>query len=132
MKCSSKRDEFIAACVVASQLHGCFDRLRARITKVDAPGNAAGCDCSQLLGQFDHVLVVEIRAGHVDQTLGLIFDRRNYLRVTMAGGNHCDSSIEIEETVAIHVFNDGALSAARHQRIIARVGGREHITVALH
>ena len=50
----------------------------------------------------------------------------------MAGGHHRDSGVEIEKTVAIHIFDDGALSLTHHQRIIARVGRREHLAVALH
>ena len=61
-----------------------------------------------------------------------MFDRRNHLRMAMAGGDHRDSGIEVEKPVAIHVFDDGALSAAHHQRIVARIGRREHLAVALH
>ena len=57
----------------------------------------------QLLGQGDHVLVVEIGPGHVDQPGRLVLDGFYDARMAMAGGDHGDPGIKVEKSVAIDV-----------------------------
>ena len=75
-------------------------------------GTSPGAIARQLLGQRRPSLVVEIGAGHVDQPRGLLLDGIDHARMAMAGGHHRDAGIEIEEAVAVHVFDDGAFAAA--------------------
>jgi hypothetical protein len=41
----------------------------------------------------------------------LFLDRLHYLRMTVAGGTHCNSGIAVEENVAINVLDPNALGA---------------------
>ena len=124
-------DEFVAAGVITGELHRGFDGLGAGIPEVDALGFLAGSDRRKFLGEIDHTLVVEIRAGHVDQVGGLLLDRGDDARVAMSGGDDGDARREIEEGVAVDIFDHGAVAAFRDQRVIARVRRREHGGVAL-
>ena len=49
----------------------------------------------------------------------------------MARRDHRDPGVEIEEAVPVHVLDDRALAALRHQRIAPRIGRRNHRAVAL-
>ena len=48
----------------------------------------------------------------------------------MAGGDDRDAGVEIQEAVAIHVFDDGAFALCGHQRIAAGVGWRYDFLIA--
>ena len=69
--------------VIAGELHRRFDGLGAGIAEIDALGVVAWSDRREFLGEIDHALVIEIRAGHVDQVGGLLLDRGD----DVAGGN---------------------------------------------
>src|SRR5206468_4187835 len=66
VKCAQKRDELVATRRIVRHLDGRLNGFRAGIAEVDAPLAAPWRKRRQLLGKGDHVLVVEVRAGHVD------------------------------------------------------------------
>ena len=49
----------------------------------------------------------------------------------MAGGHHGDPGGEIQKTVAVGVFDDGAFAPLRNQRIGAGVGRRDNLLIPL-
>src|SRR5579871_373175 len=128
---AKERDEFFAARGVTSELERRFDRFRARIAERYTPFAAAGSDFGELLGQSDHVFVVKVGARHVHQVGSLALNGIDHSGVTMTRGNHGDAGIEIEKTVAVHIFHDGALAALGDQRVGACVRRRNDLAVAL-
>ena len=54
MKCAVKRDELVALRMVPRELHRGFDRLRARISEIDALRAFARRNCGELFGELDH------------------------------------------------------------------------------
>ena len=130
VKRSRKGDEFVAAGVIASQLHRGFGGFGSGVSEVHPMRPAARRDGGQLLRQLHHVLVIEIGARHVDQALGLLFDGLHHLGVAMAGGGDGDPGIEVEKSVPIDIFDHRAFPARGHQRITTRVGRRKNLAVA--
>ena len=51
--------------------------------------------------------------------------------MAMPGGNDGDSGREIEKGISVHILHHGAAARLCDQRVIARVGRRDHIVVAL-
>src|SRR5437764_1277270 len=74
----------------------------------DAARDVAGRDLTEPFGERGEALVIEIGARHVDQARGLVLNRADHLRMTVAGGHYRDSGVEIKEAVSIDVFDDGA------------------------
>ena len=63
--------------------------------------------------------------------LRLVDDRGDHLRVGVPGGVDGDAGGAIEEPVAVHVLDDGALAAGHDEGIVARVRRRHDVRVAL-
>ena len=122
-------DELVALGGVARQLDGAFDGFGAGIAEVNFLGFGAGRDGGQFFREARHVLVIEIRAGHVDQFGGLLLNRGDNFGMAMAGGANRNACGEIEEHVAVDVFDHGAAAALGDQRVIARVGRRHEFRV---
>ncbi len=68
----------------------------------------------------------------MNQLPGLLLDRGHHLGMAMPRCDHGDPRREIEELISIDVGNDGAPSAFRHQRIVARIRRRNHPVISLH
>ena len=66
----------------------------------------------------------------MNQFAGLLLDGGDHIGMAMAGGSHGDAGGEIEELVAVDVFDDDAASALGHQRVGARVGRRQVFVIA--
>ena len=75
--------------------------------------------------------VVEVGAGHVDQFGGLVLDGLHDFGMTVAGGVDGDAGGEVEELVAVDVFDAAAAAAFGDQRIAAGVGGRHPAIVGV-
>ena len=125
-------DDVLAAGVVASQLQRALDGFCAGVAVVEAMRPRHGCDGGQPFRQRDHALVVEVGAGHVDQLGRLLLDGLDYFRMTVAGGGDGDAGGEVEELVAVHVFDPGAAAALGYQRIAARVGRGNPAIIRFH
>jgi len=117
-------DEVGAAGRVAGELECGFDGLGAGVGVEDALG-AAGRDGFELLGELDHALIIEIGAGHVEELSGLALHGFDDGGVAVAGGNDGDAGGEVEENVAVSVFDHGAASAAGDERIRAGIRRRD-------
>ena len=83
-------------------------------------------DRRELFGQPDLGLVVEVRPRHVQEALGLIDDGLHDLGMRVTGRVDGDPGGAVEEPVAVHVLDDGALAAGHDERIATRVR-RGHI-----
>ena len=122
MEASEEGDQLVAPGGIARQLDRAFDGFGAGIAERDAARSVARRDLRKFLGQGDHLFVVKVRAGHVDEAGRLPLDRFDHPGMAVAGRHHRDSGVEIEKAVAVHVLDNGAFRALRHQRIAARVG----------
>ena len=121
MKSAVEGDEFFAARVVAREFDGGLDRFGAGIAVIDALLFFAGRDGGEFFGELDHVRVVEIGARHVDQFGGLPLNRGDHVGMAMSGGNHGDAGGEIDERIAVHVFDERAAPAGGDERVAARI-----------
>ena len=61
----------------------------------------------------------------MNQLRGLLLDGRDHFGVAMAGRNHGNARGEVEKLVAVHIFHADAAAALGHQRIRARITGRD-------
>src|ERR1700734_2782106 len=111
MECTVKCDEFVALGVILGELDCGFDRFGAGIAEINALGSFARRDGSELLGELDHVGIIKISSGHVDQFGGLLLNCSDHIRVAMASGNDSDAGREIEKSVAVHVLDNGAAAS---------------------
>ena len=75
-------------------------------------------------------VLVPVVAGDVQELVGRLLDRLHHLRVRMPGGAHGDAGREVEEAVAVHVPDLGAAAVRHHERIVARIRGRDDVGVA--
>src|SRR5580700_10019755 len=131
MECAVKGDQFVSLGVKFHQLDGGFDGLGAGVAEVNALGFLAWRDGRELFGKFNHAGVVEISAGHVNQLAGLLLDGGYDFGMAMAGSDYGDACGEIEEDVAVNIFDCGAAADFRDERVVARVGRRDYVMVAL-
>jgi hypothetical protein len=131
MERAEERNELLPSRVIARELHRGFHGLGSRVAEVHASLGAAGSQCCELLGELHHVLVIKIRAGHVEQLSRLLTNGCYDSRMTVACGNDRDTGVEIEKTVAVHVLNDCALAAMDDQRVRPCVRRRQYGLIAL-
>ena len=66
----------------------------------------------------------------MDQFARLLLNSGDHFRMAMAGRGHGNPSGEIEELIAIHIFDHNAAAALGNQRIRARVGRRNVFLIA--
>ena len=117
--------------MVARQFQRALDGLGAGVAIKEAVRSGHRRDGRKALGQIGERLVEEIGAGDVDQFRGLLLNRRNDFGMAMAGRNDGDAGGKIEKLVAIHIFDADAAAALGHQRIRARITGRNEPGVGL-
>ena len=127
---AGEADEVGAPRVIARQLDGRLDGLGAGIGQERHRGLVERRHLVQLLGQFDHLGVVEVR-GDVDELRGLLLDGLDHLGMRVPGGCDGDARHEIQKAIAVHVPDLGAFAVVDDERISARVGGRDHGRIAL-
>ena len=123
-------DELVALGVVFGQLDRRFDRFGAGVPEINALRLFTGSDRGEFFCEFDEIRIVKIRAGQVNEFRGLFLNRGDYFRMAMAGGDDGDTGGKIEESVAVNVFHHRTPAGLRDERIIARVGRREHGAIA--
>ena len=82
------------------------------------------------LGERGHLLVPVI-ARDVQELAGCVLHRLHDARVRVARRADRDAGGEIEEAVAVHVPGFRALGVRDHEGVVARVGGRGDLRVAL-
>src|ERR1700730_15535938 len=126
MKRAEEGNELVAPGCVAGELDCGFDGFGPRVAEVDFVRTAARSDGGELLGEVHHTLIVEVGPGHVDELRRLPLDGFNHARMAMASGNDRDSGREIQEAVAVDVFDNGAFTLVGNQRIAPGVGRRDY------
>ena len=131
VECAQERDDVLAAGVVAGQLERALDGLGAGVAVEELVRPGHGRHGGEPLGQIGQRLVVEIGAGDVDQLGGLLLDGGDHLGMAVAGGDHGDARGKVEKLVAVHVFDADAAAALGHQRIGARIAGRDQPVIGL-
>ena len=112
-------------------LHRGLDRFRARVAVVHLVRPLHGRDARQPLRQRDHVFVIKVRAGHVDEPRGLILDRpdlkgRVAILKVHVKGKPLDKSVNLEELARrspgfsgadlANLMNEAAILAARRSK----------------
>ena len=122
----------LAAGVIAGQLERALNGLRAGVAIEEAMRSGHGRHGREALGEIRQRLVVEVGAGDVDQLGGLLLNGGDHFGMAMAGGGHGDAGGEVEKLVAVHVFHADAAAALGHQRIGARITGRNQAVVGGH
>ena len=126
---AEEADDVLASGVVAGELQRALDGFGAGVAVVEAVRPGHGRDGGEALGQGDHVLVVEVGAGHVDQLGGLVLDGFDDFGMTVAGGDDGDAGGEVEELVAVDVVDADAAAAFGDQRIAAGVAGGDEAVI---
>ena len=131
VKGAQKGDDVLAAGVVARQFEGAFDGLGAGVAVEKLVRSGHGRDGREPVSQIGHRLAVEVGSGDVQQFSGLLLDCGDHFGVAMAGGDHGDARREVEKLVAVRVFHANAAAALGHQRIRARIAGRDEPVIGL-
>ena len=117
-------DDVLPLGVIAGELERGLDGLGTGVAVVDAMRAGHGSDLRQPLGEHRHLFVVEVGARHVDQLRGLLLDGGDDLGVAVPGRRHRDPGGEVEELVAVDVFDDDTPAALGDHRIRAGVRRR--------
>ena len=115
---------------VARELQRALDRLRAGLAEEAHARLADRHDRGEALGERGHLLVPVV-ARDVQELAGRVLHRLHDARVRVAGRADRDAGREIEEAVAVDVPGLRALAVRDHERVVARVGGRGDLRVAL-
>ena len=114
---AEERDDVVALRVPLRELDAGLDGLGAGVAE-ERPLVSAGIgrDRRHLLGEAHLRLVVEVGARHVQEALRLVDDRLHDLGMRVPGRVDGDAGGAVEEAVAVHVLDDGALSAGHDER----------------
>ena len=121
MKRPEERDDVLPLGVIARQLQRALNRFRARVAVINLVRAGHGRNLRQPLRQLHHVLVIEIRARHVDQLARLLLNGGDHMRMAVAGRSHGDARRKIKKLVAIDIRDHDAAAALSHQRIRTRI-----------
>ena len=113
MEGAEKRYHVLPLGVIASQFKRALNRFRTRVAVVDFVGAGHGGNLRQTLRQGDHVLVIKIRARHVNQLGSLFLNGRDHMRMAMSGRSHSDAGGKIEELVSVHVGDNNSATLLR-------------------
>ncbi len=127
---AEKGDDLLSLGVIAREFQGAFDGFGSGVSVINFVWALHGRDRRQALGEGHERLVIKIGTRHVDQFAGLLLNGGDDVGMAMSGGGHGDAGGEIEELVAIDIFDDNAASALGHERIGTRVGGRDIFFIA--
>ena len=130
MECAEEGDDLLALGVITGDFQGAFNGFCAGIAIVKAVRPGHWSNRRKPFGKGDQAFVIKIGAGNVDQLGSLLLDRRNNFRMAMAGRGDRDSGREIEEFVAVDVFDAKSAAAFGDHGIRTRVAGRHQAVVA--
>ena len=109
---------------VAGQLDRRLDDLGAGVAEI-GPGAALDRrELGQPAADLGVDRQVEVARAEVDQLGGLLLDRRDDLRMRVAGRVDRDAGGEVEEQVAVDVLDGQAVATDRHDRVGARQARR--------
>jgi hypothetical protein len=108
--------------VPAGQLDGPFDGFGAAVGEKHFFRLVAGGDATKSLHEFDLGVIAEGAAPQMDQVGGLFLNRGDDLVVGVAGRADGDAGGEVEETVAVEVFDDAAAGPGGGEGVVVHVG----------
>jgi len=123
MKCSNESHKLAPAGMVSRQFDRRFHRFGSGVPEVDPAGPSARDQHGEFLRQHDHVFIVKIGPGHVNQARGLILNGFNDLWMAMPGRHHRNSGREIQEAIAVWIKYDSALAVIGDQGVGSCVRG---------
>ncbi len=126
-----KSDHVLALGMIARELESGFHGLGAGIGEEYFFRRRARRQPVELFRQLDHRFVIIIAAADMEKFPRLFFDRLHHSRMRMPRAGNGDARHEVEEAIAVDVFDDHPLPAFHHQRINPSVGGRGDLVVAL-
>src|ERR1700759_5059818 len=104
MEGSEEGDDMLPAGVIAGQLHRALDGLRAGVSIVEAVRTRHRRNCGEPFRKRNHVFVIEVGAGDVNQLGCLTLDGFDDFGVAMSGRDDGNSRGEVEEFVAIYIL----------------------------
>ena len=130
VEAAEEGDDAAALRHVARELQCALDRLRARLAEEGHARLADRHDRGEALGERGHLLVPVV-ARDVQEFPGRLLDRFHDARMRVAGRADGDARCEIEEAVAVDVPGLGALAVRDDEGVVARVGRRRDLRVAL-
>src|SRR5262245_696878 len=93
---------------IARELYRRLNRLGTGVAEEALPLPSVRHKRLQLSRQCRHLLVIEIRTRHVDQTCGLFLNHANDIRMTMPGGTDGDAGAEVQEQVSVDILHSRA------------------------
>ena len=131
VKRAEERDDVLTLGVIARQLQRALNRLRAGVAVVNLVRPRHGRNLRQPRRQIHHVLVIKIRARHVDQFARLLLNGGDHIGMAVAGRSHGNAGGKIKKLVAIDIGHHDAAAALGHQRIRTRIGRRNIFLIAL-
>src|SRR5436190_8224013 len=129
MESAEKRDHVLPSGVIASQFKRAFNGFRAGVSVVNLVRAGHGSNLREALRQGDHILVIKIRARHVNQFSGLFLNGRDHMRMTMSRRGDSYAGGKIEELVSVHVGDNNSAALLRNQRVRARVRRRDVLII---
>src|SRR5690348_4275498 len=122
MEATIERDELVTFRMVTREFHRRFDGFRPGVAKVNALGILSRSNLTEPFGELDHIFVIKIGAGHMNQFSCLILNRGDDVRMAMTRRNDGDAGCEVEEAVAVHILDYRAAASLGDERIAASVG----------
>ncbi len=132
MEAAIKRDQLVTPRGVARELDRAFDRFRAGIAEEHF---LVGCDfgmvATKAFGELRHVPVVKISAGDVDQFGGLFLNGSDNFGMAVAGRTDGNAGGKIQESVAVGIFDDGAVGMIGDERIIPHIRRRHELVIII-
>ena len=127
---AEEADDGGTASRVPGQLDRALDRFRARVRQEHALLTWPGRELGEPLAQRREALVVEVRATDMKEARRGVLDRLHDFGMPVARGRHRDARHEIEEAIAVHVLDHGALAARHGERILLGVRRRREAVLA--
>jgi len=107
----------------------CFNGFCARVAKIDFVQSRTRRQPGEFLGQQDLGRIIEVRTGHMQELIGLVFDGLYHEGVAVASGANRDARSEIKKTVAVRIADPEPFGRLRNQRVDARVRRRHEPVV---
>ncbi len=115
---------------VARQLEGTLHGLGSGLAEEAHRGLGHRCERGDPLAEAHLALVPVVRAD-VEELVGGLLDLCDHVRVAVARRADGDPGREVEEAVAVDVPDFDPAAVRHHERVVARVRGRDDTGVAL-
>src|SRR5262249_4414351 len=94
-------------------------------------GKATRCNLRKLLGECCLMRVIVVSTRYVHELSGLSSYYFGYFRMSVSQSSHRNAGIEIQECVAVNIFENCPVTPLHNQRITSGVAGRYVFCVAI-